>query len=94
MFDYNNRQYGLMLEQIQQFEVKRIDLKQLINGLESLLCDFGASRPEMEGHFSKGLGCFGRSVCGRPRQRLQPVAGHASKACGEGGAQLDSATGK
>ena len=38
MSDYDNRQYGLMLEQIKQFESKRIDLKHLINGLESLLC--------------------------------------------------------
>ena len=38
MSDYDNRQYGLMLEQINQFEAKRIDLKHLINGLESLLC--------------------------------------------------------
>ena|SRR6266850_8458954 len=38
MSDYNARQYGLMLEQIKQFESKQIDLKHLINGLESLLC--------------------------------------------------------
>ena len=38
MSEYDNRQYGLMLEQIKQFESKRIDLKHLISGLESLLC--------------------------------------------------------
>jgi hypothetical protein len=37
MSDYDNRQYGLMLEQLNQFESKRIDLKHLITGLESLL---------------------------------------------------------
>jgi hypothetical protein len=38
MSDYDKRQYGLMLEQIKQFEAKQIDLKHLIAGLESLLC--------------------------------------------------------
>ena len=38
MSDYDNRQYSLMIEQIKQFESKRIDLKHLISGLESLLC--------------------------------------------------------
>lgn len=38
MSDYDNRQYALMLEQLNQFESKRIDLKHLISGLESLLC--------------------------------------------------------
>ena len=38
MSDYDNRQYRRMLEQIEDFESKRIDLKHLINGLESLLC--------------------------------------------------------
>ncbi len=38
MSDYDNRQYDRMLEQIRNFESKRIDLKHLTNGLESLLC--------------------------------------------------------
>lgn len=38
MSNYDNRQFSLMLEQLNQFESKRIDLKHLINGLESLLC--------------------------------------------------------
>lgn len=38
MSDYDKRQYTLMLEQLTQFESKQIDLKHLINGLESLLC--------------------------------------------------------
>jgi hypothetical protein len=38
MSDYDNRQYRRMLDQIQDFESKRIDLKHLINGMESLLC--------------------------------------------------------
>jgi hypothetical protein len=38
MSDYDNRQYALMLEQLNQFESKRIDLQHLISGLESLLC--------------------------------------------------------
>ncbi len=38
MSDYNNRQYRRMLDQINDFRSKRIDLKHLINGLESLLC--------------------------------------------------------
>lgn len=38
MSEYDNRQFGLMLEQIKNFESKRIDLPHLINGLESLLC--------------------------------------------------------
>jgi hypothetical protein len=38
MSDYDNRQYRRMLDQIKDFESKRIDLEHLINGLESLLC--------------------------------------------------------
>src|SRR5258706_13397124 len=38
MSDYDNRQYRRMLDQIHDFESKRIDLKHLINGMESLLC--------------------------------------------------------
>ena len=38
MTDYDKRQYALMLECLSQFELKRIDLKHLIIGLESLLC--------------------------------------------------------
>jgi hypothetical protein len=38
MSDYDNRQYRLMLDQIEDFKSNRIDLKHLINGLESLLC--------------------------------------------------------
>jgi hypothetical protein len=37
MSDYDNRQYILMIEQLDQFKLKQIDLKHLINGLESLL---------------------------------------------------------
>jgi hypothetical protein len=37
MSDYNNRQYHLMLNQLKNFQAKHIDLKHLINGLESLL---------------------------------------------------------
>ena|SRR2546426_9965319 len=38
MSDYDNRQYRRMLDQMHDFESKRIDLKHLINGMESLLC--------------------------------------------------------
>jgi len=36
MSDYNNRQYRLMMNHLNGFG-KRMDLKRLINGLESLL---------------------------------------------------------
>ena len=37
MSDYDNRQYLRMLDQIRDFESKRIDLKHLINGMKFLL---------------------------------------------------------
>jgi len=38
MSDYDNRQYRLMVERIDQFEKKSIGLRHLITDLEALLC--------------------------------------------------------
>jgi hypothetical protein len=37
MSEYDSRQYNLMLGQLRDFNSKRIDLKHLIHGLETLL---------------------------------------------------------
>jgi hypothetical protein len=56
MSDYNNRQYHLMLEQLHDFETKRIDLKHLINGLESLLECLEKVAPDWRSNFQHHWG--------------------------------------
>jgi hypothetical protein len=56
MSDYDNRQYGRMLDQIRDFESKRIDLKHLINGMESLLCVLEEADPTWKAQFQSKWG--------------------------------------
>jgi hypothetical protein len=56
MADYDNRQYHLMLDQLNDFESKRINLKHLIGGLESLLGCLEEPAPDWKSGFQRQWG--------------------------------------
>jgi hypothetical protein len=56
MSDYDNRQYHRMLDQIRDFESKRIDLKHLINGMESLLSALETADATWKSEFQRKWG--------------------------------------
>jgi hypothetical protein len=56
MSDYDHRQYQLMLEQLDQFESKRIDLNHLVKGLEALLGTLEQVGPKWKSDFQRQWG--------------------------------------
>jgi hypothetical protein len=56
MSEYDSRQYHRMLEQLRDFESKRIDLKHLIGGLDALLCALEEAEANWKSEFQRQWG--------------------------------------
>jgi hypothetical protein len=69
MSEYDKRQYQRMVDQIRDFESKRVDLKHIINGLDALLSALEQADAGWKSEFQRNWGVLEEVICSRARQK-------------------------